>query len=117
MHDTVYVDRFEYVQDLNRMGADIELVKPSSMGVIPILSDDSYDFEVQGEPLTLAKITGPSQLKGRKIQITDTRITPYFLVTAVSAEGKTEIVDYDNRYEGYEDLIGRLENLGARIYS
>ncbi|NMB69685.1 UDP-N-acetylglucosamine 1-carboxyvinyltransferase [candidate division WWE3 bacterium] len=117
VHDTVYVDRFEYVQDLNRMGADIELVKPSSMGVIPILSDDSYDFEVQGEPLTLAKITGPSQLKGRKIQITDTRITPYFLVTAVSAEGKTEIVDYDNRFEGYEDLIGRLENLGARIYS
>jgi len=117
VHDTVYVDHFEYVQDLNRMDADIELVKPSSAGIIPVLRDDSYDFEVQGEPLTLAKITGPSALKGRKIQIADTRITPFYVVAGLSAEGKTDIVDYDDRFVGYEDLLGRLENLGARFYS
>lgn len=117
VHDTVYVDRFEYVQDLNRMGADIELVKPSSENIIPVLSDDSYDFDVLGEPTTLARIQGVSPLKGRKLQITDSRITPFFVVLGLSAEGKTDLVDYDSRYEGYEELLGKLENLGARFYS
>lgn len=117
IHDTVYVDRFNYVTDLNRMGANIELVKPSSHGIIPIISDDSYDFEVMGEPLTLAEIKGPCSLKGRKLHVSDYRITPFYLLAGLAAEGRTELVGYDKKYEGYENLTERLENLGARFYS
>lgn len=115
IHDTVYVNRFPYVNDLNRMGAHIELVKPSSLGLIPVISDDSYNFEVDGEPLTIAKIEGPTKFRADRIHVSDYRYADAILLAALSAEGKSEILEYQANYEQIENLFDKLLSLGAKI--
>jgi UDP-N-acetylglucosamine 1-carboxyvinyltransferase len=115
VHDTVYTDKFNFVRDLNRMGADIELIKPGAIGIVPIISDDSYDFDVNGEPFTVAKITGPSKLKGEKIHIIDPRFANTLVLAALAADGKTEIYDYKSQYESTELFFDKLISLGAKI--
>jgi UDP-N-acetylglucosamine 1-carboxyvinyltransferase len=115
IHDTVYVNKLGFVKDFNRMGADIELVKPSSHGIVPIISDDSYDFDTMGEPLTLAKIEGPSKLHAEKFHLIDGRYANTLVLAALSAEGRTEIHGYKSSYEETESFFDNLISLGAKI--
>lgn len=115
IHDTIYTNRFDYVKDLNRMGAKIELLKPSDVGFVPVISDDSYDYEKLGEPLSVEKISGPQKLKGNKITVIDHRYSTVLILAGLAAEGKTEIVDFRLRYFNFEKLIDKLVNLGAKI--
>lgn len=115
VHDTVYTDRFGFIKDLNRMGAKIDLVKPSSVGLMPVLSDDSYDFVARGEPETVAKITGVTSLRSERLHITDTRYAYLYILTCLIAQGRSEIFEYDSKYEISENLIEKLISLGARI--
>lgn len=117
VNDTVYTNRFSYVTDLNRMGAEIELVKPSSLNLFPVISDDSYDFEKNGEPDCVAKIKGPSKLKGEKLQILDFRYGAVLPLAALSAEGKSEIIGMENIEEYFENFSVKLEGLGAKIWT
>lgn len=117
IHDTVYHNRFSYITDLNRMGAEIELVKPSSVNLAAVISDDSYDLEKLGEPETVAKITGPKKLKGEKLQILDFKYGAVLVLAALSAEGKSEIIGVENIEEYFENFVGKLQLLGAKIWS
>lgn len=115
VHDTVYWDRFGYTKDLNRMGAKIELVTPTSQNLDVIVSEDTYDFEKKGEPLTVAKIRGGTSLRGAKLQIPDLRAGAALVLAALSAEGKSEIIGFENVERGYEDFVDKLSALGASI--
>jgi len=114
IHDTVYPDRFEYVQDLNRMGAHIELVKPSEAGLSSVVSSDVYD-EKQGEPATIAKVLGPVKLKATRLNIETARYGPVLVLAALIAEGKSEIFDSEKVENGFENFYEKLKNLGAKI--
>ncbi len=116
VHDTVYTDRFGYTKDLNRMGAKIELYQPSSLGIESVVSDDAYDTSELGEPYTVAKVVGPTKLRGSKLNIPDLRAGAALVVAALAAEGKSEIGGYDNVARGYENLLDKLSNLGAEIF-
>jgi len=116
VHDTVYVDRFGYVIDLNRMGAKIEMLSPSKVGLISVISDDSYDFEKMGEPLTVAKITGPSKLKGERLNIEDFRYGAVLVLSALCAEGKSEIIGIEHIEHYFENFVSKLKSLGAKIW-
>lgn len=116
VHDTVYTDRFEYIKDLNRMGAEIELIKPSSINNLPIVSDDSYNMKEEGEPLSVAKITGPKKLRGERLQILDFRNGAVLLLAALSAEGKSEIIGVENIEEYFESFLTKIKSLGAKIW-
>ncbi len=115
IHDTVYTDRFGYTQDLNRMGAKITLHKPSELELDAIISDDSYDYAKLGEPQTVAKIIGPTKLKGTKLDIPDLRAGAALILAALVAEGKSEVGGVENVERGYEHFIDKLTNLGAVI--
>ncbi len=115
IHDTVYTNRFGYVKDLNRMGTDIELMKPSSQNIVPVISDDSYDYENDGEPLTLAKVVGPCKLTGAKFHIIDPRYANTLVLAGLGAEGKTEINGYVSAFEETENFFDKLISLGAKI--
>ena len=115
IHDTVYVDRLEFTKDLNRIGAKIELIKPSSIGVLPVISDDSYDFEKMGEPSTIARIIGPTKLKGEKMHIIDYRFFNMMVIAGIAAEGRTEIHGYETGYESIEAFFDKLISLGANL--
>ncbi|MBW6442150.1 hypothetical protein K0B04_04605, partial [Patescibacteria group bacterium] len=116
VHDTVYINRFGYCMDLNRMGARIDLLTPSEAGLTPIISDDSYNLENEGEPRTVAKVLGPTKLRGERISIDNSSHGPVLVLAALSAEGKTEIIGIENANYYFEDFVDKLISLGAKIW-
>jgi UDP-N-acetylglucosamine 1-carboxyvinyltransferase len=116
VHDTVYTDRFDYCLDLNRMGAKIDLVKPSEAGLVPIINDDAYNIEEMGEPKTVAKILGPTKLKGERLTVEDFKNGSVLVLAALTAEGKSEIIGLENINYYFEDFVDKLKSLGAKIW-
>lgn len=116
VHDTVHVDKFGYCLDLNRMGAKIDIMMPSEVGLAYVVSDDSYDIEKEGEPKTVAKIIGPSKLKGERLTIENFNYGAVLVLAALCAEGKSEIIGIENVNCYFEDFVDKLISLGAKIW-
>jgi len=89
--DTVYDDRFSYVPELVRLGADID---------------------VEGNA---AHIDGKTQLKGASVMSTDLRASVSLVLAGMVAEGKTDVLRIYHLDRGYEDLEEKLTNVGASI--
>jgi UDP-N-acetylglucosamine 1-carboxyvinyltransferase len=87
----VWESRFQYVDELKRMGASIR---------------------VEGR---MAVIEGVKKLTGAPVEALDLRAGAAMVVAGLVAEGETEVYNtyYINR--GYEKLEEKLEALGARI--
>ena len=115
VHDTVYTDRWDFTKDLNRMGAKIQLFKPSELNIEAVVNDDSYDASEKGEPKSVAKIIGPTILKGSKLAIQDLKAGAVLILAALTATGKSEVSGIEHIERGYEDLLGKLVGLGANI--
>ncbi|OGC45559.1 hypothetical protein A2V49_00970 [candidate division WWE3 bacterium RBG_19FT_COMBO_34_6] len=115
VHNTIYYNRMGYIQDFNRMGANIEIKKPSEVGLSCVISDESYDFEKLGEPKTVAQINGPQKLKGLRLNMTDTRYDSVLILAALSAEGRSELVGVEEMAVRYERYFDKLINLGAHL--
>jgi len=115
VHETIFTNRFSYTKDLNRMGAKIELKKPSEVGIDLKISDDAYDLEKLGEPLTIAKVSGPTKLRPARLTVPDLRAGATLVIAALAAEGKSEILGIDQVDRGYEMLEEKLRALGADI--
>ena len=91
VHETVYERRFQNVEYLNKMGAEIKL------------NDDK------------AFIYGPSILKGKKVTATDLRAGACLVLAGLIAEGVTTIENVDHILRGYENIIEKLSGVGAKI--
>lgn len=115
VYDTVYHDRFDYISDLNRMGAKITLITPSEANLPLILSDDLYDYSKLGEPHSVARILGPTKLKGTKIGLKHFIDSYTLTLAALTASGKSEITEYENIEKGLEDFVNKVVNLGAQV--
>jgi len=92
IHDPLYESRLNYVQELRKMGADIEIVDPHR-----------------------AFVLGPNQLKGVSIESWDIRAGASLIVAALIAQGKTTINSIYQIDRGYEHIERRLQQLGADI--
>ncbi len=92
IHDPLYENRLNYVQELRKMGADIEIVDPHR-----------------------AFVFGKSQLKGLSIDSWDIRAGASLVVAALAAQGQTIINNIYQIDRGYEKIEERLEKLGADI--
>ncbi len=62
-----------------------------------------------------AVVSGPSRLKGSELVSPDIRAGMAMVIAALCAEGKSEIKNVYQIERGYEDLVGRLLSLGAKI--
>lgn len=89
--ESVWSNRFRYVDELKRMGAQIQ---------------------VDGK---VAVIEGIDHFVGAPIQACDLRAGAALVIAALAAHGTTEVscVQYIER--GYEDLVGKLRSVGADI--
>ena len=92
IHDPLYENRFNYVQQLRKMGADIEIVDPHR-----------------------AFIYGPKNLSGVTIESWDIRAGASLIVAGLMAKGKTTIENIFQIDRGYEKIEERLQKLGADI--
>ena len=87
----VWDNRFKYVDELHRMGAKIQ---------------------VDGK---VAVVEGVEQLSGAQVKALDLRAGVALVQAALSAKGTSEIEDIHWVERGYEDLIGKLQKIGADI--
>ncbi len=107
LHETVYEDRFCYIEDLNLMGAKIK-VKTECLGEL------SCRFKNLNHPHS-AIIEGVSKLKGSRLRVPDLRAGIAHLIAALTAEGESIIEGVDEIDRGYQNIIARLKNIGADI--
>ncbi len=89
--ESVWESRFQYIEELRRMGADI------------IVAGDR------------AIIHGVEKLKGANVKATDLRAGACLAIAGIIADGTTYIHELRHIDRGYENLEGKLQALGARI--
>jgi len=92
IHDPLYPNRFSYVDELRKMGADIEIVDPHR-----------------------AFVFGKTPLKGFRIESWDIRAGAALVLAGLLARGKTIIENVEQIDRGYERIEERLQKLGADI--
>ena len=79
---------------------------------IPYLKDLGADISVKNQTAT---IEGPTKLKGCQVVATDLRAGAAMVAAALYADGKTTITNVEHILRGYEQIIEKLENVGAKI--
>ncbi|MGI6554922.1 MAG: UDP-N-acetylglucosamine 1-carboxyvinyltransferase [Bacillota bacterium] len=89
--ETVFENRFMHVNELKRMGADITIESHSAM--------------VKGVP----------QLSGAQVKATDLRAGAALIIAGMVASGVTEVSGIEHIDRGYENIVGKLQGIGADI--
>jgi len=87
--ETIFENRYRYVDELTRMGARIRV--------------DGRVAVVEGVPL----------LHGAAVACTDLRGGAALLVAALAAEGESTLTELHHLDRGYEDPVGCLQRVGA----
>jgi UDP-N-acetylglucosamine 1-carboxyvinyltransferase len=98
IHERVFEDRLRYTDQLLAMGADINVEK---------YANDTF--------ATRAEVHGPTPLKGAPVRALDIRAGAGMVLAGLVAEGQTTISDIRHIDRGYEGLVSKLRDLGARI--
>jgi len=106
IHETLYENRFGYVQTLKSMGANIELFS-SCLGAPCRYHSRNH--------LHSAVVHGPTALHGAEIVIPDLRAGFAYIIAALIAKDESKIIGLEYIERGYENLIARLQQLGAKI--
>lgn len=91
LEETIYENRFQNVEYLNLMGADIK---------------------INGRVID---VKGPSKLIANTVKATDLRAGACLVLAALAAEGKTTITDASHVLRGYEKIVEKLTAVGAKI--
>jgi UDP-N-acetylglucosamine 1-carboxyvinyltransferase len=107
LHETVFEDRFGYVSELQRMGADIALYDACLGG-----ADCRFKFRNYNHSCI---IKGPAKLHGADITVPDLRAGFTYIIAALIAEGHSTITGIEHIERGYENLEQSLRALGAQI--
>jgi len=89
--ETIFENRMMHVQELKRLGADIE---------------------VEGNA---AIVRGVTRLTGANVMATDLRASACLVIAGLIADGETTIDRIYHLDRGYERIEGKLSALGARI--
>ncbi|MFZ4719686.1 MAG: UDP-N-acetylglucosamine 1-carboxyvinyltransferase [Ilumatobacteraceae bacterium] len=89
--ENLYPGRFRYVEELQRLGADIR-------------ADGHH-----------AVVRGVRQLSGAPVRAPDIRAGAALVIAGLAADGETAVSGVHHVDRGYDDLVGRLASLGADI--
>jgi len=87
----IFSTRFRYAGELNKMGADIEIIESS------------------------AHINGVESLTGAEVKAHDLRAGAALVIAGLAANGVTTITNIELIERGYENLVEKLKKLGADI--
>jgi UDP-N-acetylglucosamine 1-carboxyvinyltransferase len=107
IHETVYENRFGYVSELKKMGADIELYNKCLGGSVCRFANTNYSHS--------AVIKGSSKLKASSITVPDIRAGFSYLVAAILAKGESVVDGAHYIDRGYENIDEKLKKLGVDI--
>ncbi|MDP2941550.1 MAG: UDP-N-acetylglucosamine 1-carboxyvinyltransferase, partial [Candidatus Omnitrophota bacterium] len=90
--EKIYPDRFMHVAELNRMGAQVQREGPHAI------------------------VGGVIALSGAPVMASDLRASACLVLAGLAAKGKTAISRIYHLERGYENMEGKLQKLGARIW-
>jgi UDP-N-acetylglucosamine 1-carboxyvinyltransferase len=113
IHETVMQSRFQYVSDLQKMGAKIEQFEPEVSDREKLYNFNVAD-DVSGSQHAI-RITGPTKFLGGEFEVKDLRAGATLLLAALTAASTTILTKVEQIDRGYEKLDKRLSQLGARI--
>ena len=91
INESIWESRFQYTNELNKMGAQITAQGKSAI------------FE------------GIETLRGASVYSTDLRAGAALIIAGIVAEGTTEIYNLEHIDRGYENIEEKFRNLGADI--
>ncbi|MBP3333927.1 MAG: UDP-N-acetylglucosamine 1-carboxyvinyltransferase, partial [Clostridia bacterium] len=91
MTENVFEHRYHYVNELRKMGGDIEV-------------DGRY-----------AKVNGRGFLHGATVKATDLRAGAALIVAGLAAVETTTVTDIVYIKRGYQDIVNKFRDLGADI--
>ena len=89
--ERIFESRFMHVSELARLGADIEIEGPSAI------------------------IKGGKPLSGAPVMASDLRASAALVIAGMAAKGTTQVNRIYHLDRGYENIDGKLRQLGARI--
>lgn len=89
--ETIWENRFMHIPYLNNLGADITVNNQT------------------------ATILGPTKLKGCQVVATDLRAGAAMIAAGLKADGRTTITNAEHILRGYEDIVEKLSEVGAKI--
>ena len=89
--ETIWENRFMHVPYLNALGADITVKNQT------------------------ATIVGPKKLIGTEVVATDLRAGAAMVAAGLKAQGKTTITNVEHILRGYENIVKKLTEVGAKI--
>lgn len=90
--ETIFENRFLHCPELMRMGADIEIKGNSAI------------------------VSGVKHLTGAPVCALDLRGGAALIIAGMISKGRTEISGITHIERGYEDIVGNLSKLGAKIW-
>ncbi len=91
IEETIYENRFMHIPELIKMGMQVEI-------------NDRK-----------AKFTGPNKLVGCEVKATDLRAGASLVIAGLAAEGETVIDNVEHILRGYEGIVDKLKDVGAKI--
>jgi UDP-N-acetylglucosamine 1-carboxyvinyltransferase len=89
--ERIFESRFMHVSELSRLGADIEIEGPSAI------------------------VKGGKPLSGAPVMASDLRASAALVIAGLAARGTTQVNRVYHIDRGYENIDGKLRQLGARI--
>ncbi len=89
--EKIWENRFMHVPELNRMGANITVHSSSAL------------------------VRGVEKLKGATVMATDLRASASLVLAGLVAEGTTTVRRIYHLERGYDDIVGKLSKVGAKI--
>ncbi len=89
--ERIFESRFMHVSELARLGADIEIEGPSAI------------------------VKGGKPLSGAPVMASDLRASAALVIAGLAAQGTTQVNRVYHLDRGYENIDGKLRQLGARI--
>jgi UDP-N-acetylglucosamine 1-carboxyvinyltransferase len=92
VRELIFEDRLEWLTELRKMGAMVELESPHE-----------------------ALIDGPTPLRAATVEISDLRAGASLILAALAAEGTSSIGGAHHVQRGYENIEQKFLDLGARI--
>ncbi|PIT89438.1 MAG: UDP-N-acetylglucosamine 1-carboxyvinyltransferase [Candidatus Levybacteria bacterium CG10_big_fil_rev_8_21_14_0_10_36_7] len=112
IHETVYENRFSYVEELEKMGAKMKMYKVRVKD-----PEKFYNFNFDGEDGRRQglRIYGKTKLHNAVLSIADLRAGATLVLASLLARGESVIYGIEYLERGYESFDKRLRNLGADV--
>lgn len=112
IHERVFENRFSYVEELRKLGMEIDFIK------VPVTNPAEYfffNFDPSKKYNQAIRIRGQQPIHTGVLTVADLRAGATLAIAAFIAEGESVVNGVSILERGYEDFIGKVTSLGGDI--